>query len=577
MSAIQLGKDLKLPLETATQAMTVLGLRGSGKTNTGGVLVEELLDAGQPVAVIDPLDVWWGLRSSIDGTREGYPVLVMGGPHGQLPLEQTHGKTVAQFIVEERVPVILSLRHMRKTGQRQFVRDLAEELYHLKGRPQYRQPLTVVIDEAPLFIPQTKTSDLLPLVGAIEDLAARGRSSGFGVVIISQRSATITKDVLSQSGIIVAHRLTAPQDKKALREWFEENADVGKLQEILSSLAELKDGEAWVWAPAFQIFKRTQIRLRKTFDSSATPKAGKKLINPRRLAEIDLDSLKGRMAEVAAKAKAEDPAAIKTELANLKRQLEAAQAKTAKPVVEKQIVPKIEKVPMLSDKQIERYCSTVDKAADAIVKASNDLRDAISKHTLQASKLLGLNSAPLPGNAGHVVKRPPSLPGNAGQKPVSPPRAQMPSGDGDLSGGSLQILQAAIQFGNPTREELSVITGYKRSSRDTFIQRLSSAGYVTTDNGRIEPTEEGRAKVPDFSPLPTGSALQAFWLERLSGGEHKILSALLQAPQGLSPDDLSEQTGYQRSSRDTFLQRLGGRRLVVRERGLVKPSPMLFD
>jgi polynucleotide 5'-kinase involved in rRNA processing len=41
-----------------TLAVAVLGIRSSGKTNTAGVFVEELLDQGQQTVIIDPLDVW---------------------------------------------------------------------------------------------------------------------------------------------------------------------------------------------------------------------------------------------------------------------------------------------------------------------------------------------------------------------------------------------------------------------------------------------------------------------------------------------------------------------------------------
>lgn len=43
---LHISDELALPLEVGTQALLVLGLRGSGKTNTAGVIAEELLDAG---------------------------------------------------------------------------------------------------------------------------------------------------------------------------------------------------------------------------------------------------------------------------------------------------------------------------------------------------------------------------------------------------------------------------------------------------------------------------------------------------------------------------------------------------
>jgi hypothetical protein len=570
MSSLRLAKGLSLPLEIGTQAMTILGLRGSGKTNTGGVLVEELLKAGQPMVVIDPLDAWWGLCSSIDGKRAGYPVLVFGGPHGQLPLEETSGKTIAQFIVEEQVPVILSMRHLRKGAQRRLVTDLCEELYHLKGKPQYRQPLTVVIDEAPLFIPQKATNDMARCVGAIEDLAARGRSSGFGVLVISQRSATITKDVLSQSGIIIAHRLTAPQDKKALKDWFEENADVAKLHEILTSLAELKDGEAWVWAPRFSIFEKVQVRLRETFDSSATPKAGAKVIAPKNIAQVDLESLKGRMAASIEKAKLEDPTTLQKRIKELEKQLSAQSAPTTqgKPVKEtvEKIVEKRVEISVLKEDHVKRLEAALDGASERIFKPLAELQALIGKH----------KATPVPPPA--KISQKISQPVSAVRSPVV--RAT-PAGEDTgeaLSPGETAILRTVIQFGETAREELTVITGYKKSSRDTYIQRLSAKGLLVTQaGGYVEATEAGHARIPDAGPLPTGSELVAFWRPRLSPGEEVLLNALLANPSGLTSERLSEMTEYKKSSRDTYLQRMSAKRLVLREHGLIKPNPQLLD
>jgi hypothetical protein len=121
----------------------------------------------------------------------------------------------------------------------------------------------------------------------------------------------------------------------------------------------------------------------------------------------------------------------------------------------------------------------------------------------------------------------------------------------------------------------------KRSSRDSYIQRLQAKEYVQVEmNGRILATEAGIIALGDnFQPLPTGYELQRHWLERLPEGERKVLEILVQAyPQAVDRDSLSEATGYKRSSRDSYLQRLKARQLVTESgRGAVRASDMLFD
>ena len=72
---IRLANDLALPIQAVTKTFAILAIRGSGKTYTGAVLAEGLLEAGQHVVVFDPVGVWWGLRASADGKGPGLPIL----------------------------------------------------------------------------------------------------------------------------------------------------------------------------------------------------------------------------------------------------------------------------------------------------------------------------------------------------------------------------------------------------------------------------------------------------------------------------------------------------------------------
>lgn len=119
-----------------------------------------------------------------------------------------------------------------------------------------------------------------------------------------------------------------------------------------------------------------------------------------------------------------------------------------------------------------------------------------------------------------------------------------------------------------TRQQLTVLTGYKRSSRDTYLQRLRAAGHVVgtgTESDRICATPAGRASLgSDYAPLPKGPALIEYWRERLPGGELLIFDTLLRArPNALDRDTIAGATGYRRSSRDTYLHRLRGRGIVL--------------
>ena len=95
------GPLFKMPIDFVTQTSAILARRGAGKTYTGQVMAEGLLDGGQQIIVLDPLDAWWGLRSSADGKGAGYPLVIFGGPHGDMPLDVGMAKEIANLLAEK--------------------------------------------------------------------------------------------------------------------------------------------------------------------------------------------------------------------------------------------------------------------------------------------------------------------------------------------------------------------------------------------------------------------------------------------------------------------------------------------
>jgi hypothetical protein len=170
---------------------------------------------------------------------------------------------------------------------------------------------------------------------------------------------------------------------------------------------------------------------------------------------------------------------------------------------------------------------------------------------------------------------------SAPRTPATPRAPREPSSvDTSLGKGERKVLTAVAQYPDGAdREQLTVLTGYKRSSRDTYLQRLQAAGLVDVEGGAIRATDAGvDALGSDFEPLPTGKALQKHWLDKLTGGERAILEVLLQAyPSAVPRDVISAQTDYKRSSRDTYIQRLSARKLVESVgRSAVRASATLF-
>lgn len=579
---LHIADNLSLPLEAVTQTFAALARRGRGKTYTASVIAEELLAAGQQIVAIDPTGAWWGLRSE-------YPIVVLGGDHADLPLEEGAGELLARAIVEERFSAVIDLSAFRKGQIMRFMVAFAETLYRLN-----RQPLHLFVDEADAVAPQSKTfgGDEPRMLGAMGDIVRRGRKRGIGCTLITQRPAVISKNVLTQCDSLFALGLSHPIDIKAVMEWINVHADPDQAKQVIESLPTMGIGEAWFWSPAWLgVLKRVKIRERRTFDSSATPKAGQKIRPPKTLAKLDVAALGAQIQAAAERAKADDPKELRRKIAQLEKDLVAAgksgqKATAADParIAEARADERARVHARLARLMKTPFGQVLANAERAVKEL-----EAIQAKVVELASTIAIPDAAA-GPVIHAAPTSPLAPDATNGRPFgdrhtsrTAMRSPTPSAAGeasDLPKGEAKILARLIQFPDGLRrEQLTVMTGYKRSSRDTYLQRLRERGLVETAGELVTASESGRAALPHAEPLPIGAELRACWLGCLPEGERVILEKLIEAwPDNIDRERLSEETGYKRSSRDTYLQRMRAKQLITEpERGCVAASPTLFD
>jgi len=147
-------------------------------------------------------------------------------------------------------------------------------------------------------------------------------------MLVTQRSAVLNKNVLTQAQMLIVLRTIAPQDLAAMKAWIEVHGEPDKQKILMESLPSLPVGDAGFWSPGWPtadgVFKRAHVYPITTFDSAATPKPGEKKIVPRNLADVDLEALKGQMAATIEKKKQDDPKLLRAEIARLKQQKPSA-------------------------------------------------------------------------------------------------------------------------------------------------------------------------------------------------------------------------------------------------------------
>jgi len=315
---------VSLPAEALDDRIAIVGTAGSGKTYAAKGFVERLLESGARIAIVDPLGVWWGLRASAAGGAPGYPVVVFGGRHADIPITSDMGAALGRIIAHEALVCVVDLSDLgSSTARRRFMAAFAETLYETN-----EEPLHLVLDEADLWASQRPIKGWESLLGHIEEIIRRGRVRGFIPWLITQRPAVVHKDVLSQADILIAMKLTASQDRDAIGAWIEGQADRQEGKRILGDLPRLQRGEGYVWAPGNALLERVAFPPIRTFDSSRTPRRGERLVIPRTLAEVDLTAIVAALAAAGAE-NPRTPLGDPSCHAQLEQELAAARARIA--------------------------------------------------------------------------------------------------------------------------------------------------------------------------------------------------------------------------------------------------------
>ena len=530
MKYLSISNDIKLPIDAATQTTAIVARKRVGKTYTASVQAEEFIKADIPIVVLDPTGAWWGLRSSADGKKDGYPVVIIGGSHADVPLEETAGKVVADLVVDKPGFYVIDFSQIETDAAiHRFATDFAKRFYFRKE--EHRFPIVLFVDEADVFIPQNPFGEEKRMLHSFDVIVRRGGIRGIGVVLITQRPAVLHKNVLTQCETLITLQISGSQDIDALQHWTRVHGTKEQREEYYSTVSSLEIGEAWIWSPSWlRVFKRIRIRRRETFNSSATPKVGEKAIVPKRLAPVDLENLSKSIKETIQKAKENDPDALRKkviELQSLVKKLESQKPKAELSADEKERI--IDQARMEFKRRIEAVSSAlvmkhaiVGKTVDAI----RDLLDGIAK--IEYPSLIKEFNLPVEGikTVQNYSKNIPTPP----QPKVSTQVVQ--DGEVKLPSGAVRMVAAAVQWKDNGISATMMRTQAAIKHPVTFgdyRNRITKAGFIVESNGLFYPTQQGIDFIGnDSQVLPTSTeAVMSHWMKFFPDGCKRIMSALI--------------------------------------------------
>lgn len=546
-AGLQIAPDLSLPLDAVTRTHGILAVRGAGKSNCAAVMAEEMFAAGLPFVVVDPVGAWYGLRSSSDGKSPGLPIPVFGGKHGDLPLDRHAGELVANLVVSKRLSCVLDLSTFDSENEKKaFLLAFARRLYQTN-----EDPLHLFLEEADDYIPQRPMRDEAVLLRAWENIVRRGRARGLGITLITQRSASLNKNVLTQVETLIVLRTTGPQDRTAIEAWVQYHQ---QSRDVLASLAGLEDGEAWVWSPhVLKLMRRVQVRRRRTFDSGATPRnvRGKDARPVATLADVDLSALQSEMAATIERAKADDPRELRRRIAGLERDLKAAKAERALERVEVStpVIPQA----VRDEIAIRREAARLHFLAlrEFIEREERSLLNGFDKELQRVLDAYSsqVSAEPCPRGSG----RAPVVGGDRTPRASTRERHRGESVSCDLTGPERRILDAiawleSIGVDTPEQTAVAFLAGYTYGGGAYNNPRgaLRTRGFVEyAGSDRIRLTDQGRRLATYPEAVLTTERLHEAVLTRLPGPEQRLLRPLLDAyPKALTNEDLAHRAGY---------------------------------
>ena len=564
-----------LPDDFITRTAAAIARKGAGKTYTSKVLAEELLEAGHQVVVIDPLDVWWGLGVGT-GSREGHHICVFGGEHADVPLAETGGSTLAQYLAERpEVNAIICIDHLSKNGQRRFATDFFEAFFRAKTKHEFRTPVHLFVDEADMFAPQRVMKGSERMLGALDTIVRRGRTRGIGVTMITQRPATLHKDLLTQVDLLIAMQLISPQDRKAIDAWVKHCAAEDECDEVMRSLPKLKVGQAWFWAPAWlHMLQLVEIRKLKTYDSSSTPDSKTRKREKVHKATVNVEQIRSDLGSMVQEVEAADPGRLKRridELERANRQLQQELAARNK-LDEAEIARRVE---VLADdvahevaaglnarwrERIRRMRATVIGAFDT---SPEHLPKDDGSTRLQIEQAIQQDEPPAAEPEHIPAAEPPATPRQEYEPhPTRKHRARALEertavGPGkDLPKGVRAVLSVLARHGECNMGKLALLAGYSPKS-STMRNILSSCRnaeegpYIDgSGKGPFTLTKAGDEALGTVDPLPSGKERIQWWADKLGTGvPRRVFDVLVRIyPADYSRDAIAEAAGCSANS-----------------------------
>ena len=207
--------------------------------------MEEINRVGLQFVCFDVLGAHGGL-SQLPNVEELSP---KGGENVNVKgLIDRLGKEPTSFVIDI---------NMGLDKQQQLVRDYCDDLLQAK----LGKGIMTIFEECQDFVPQQGKPNSFD---GIVRLCKLGRQNGYGVCLISQRPASVSKEALSQCSTYMIHNLINHRDLKAVEDQMGFGTDKSQVKKVLGGISAAQQGEVVCYSPTYYrdegFFRASKIR-----------------------------------------------------------------------------------------------------------------------------------------------------------------------------------------------------------------------------------------------------------------------------------------------------------------------------
>lgn len=427
--------------------------------------------------------------------------------------------------------------------------------------------------------PQKPGPDEARTLGAVQDAVKLGRKHGLGLVLFTQRGAGLNKEVSELCDMMVAFRTPGPLDQERVKDWLDANTTAAQRAIVMTQISGLDTGTAMFASghPDLKVFGVYPVRRPETFDSSATPKVGQVRAEPKKLAKPDLDELRTKMAAAIERAKADDPKALRAEIAALKAKA------NVKPMVmaPATTITVTNDVPTFDEQEFGALHENICRQYDAIVERAKAAKMAVGEALVgyrsrqqaavkAAPKRIAATAPAARASQSSVTRAP--LQSSAGQRLSE-------LGNSGLSRMLLCLAQAGSDGLTPSQMAMRSHIARRGGTFRTYLSAGKTKGWIEGGADRLRATEAGLLALGPFEER-SGSPLQEWLADLGESGAGRMLRVLANAgAAGCTREQLAIEANVELSggSFRTYFSKLKTLELATENDGVVRADVELFE